>query len=754
VLTVWCITVALAGVWWLGVPTQWLLGGGRPLSGADWVRAPFVGLAVAVLFLQNLVYLGLPVAQTAWVPWAVGSVLWVAFTRSGALRASIDAIPTRLLAAALMVYVVHGSGLVAVGARYYVGEGWPDQIHYAELAYFIGHFPFQLDLAHVGLSPCLAEGIALKSDRIGQSVLQAFLAVSSGTDPKTVFEPLILLAPALTFLAVHELAHRLGFGPRQSLATAAAATLLPAVASLHLESFLSHALGLPFLLLFPLALDDLGERPALGRALCAALLLAGTVAIYTEFTPFLILALLVSLGSALAVRPGRWRRIGWHLAVAGGAALLNPGYLSLMGNVVRRCGAPEACGQTYPWALAIEGWSRVWLGDLAEVQSRGGVSIVRFFTVGMTCLAYFGLWRAWCSARRRAAREGASEAWRTLAITTTIAAIAAAPVFVLALDDRHPYQVYKLLMSAAPLFALGLAQLPVEPAHRWRRLIALLPLTLMLLAGGAGTLRMVLHTSSQQPRPRSYSALMHSPDMRRLQDLLSRDPTSGVVIAHRHAYIATWASYFAREKRIRLCQPGCFGTILDEVLRREGGSDLGRCAAPAIIVTEPQQKLAPRPEGDLFSLWSGTLVQVWRADSPRWAVPLAVSNPNGLEVLDGAPFFWMGGGPTRIELLTGAPGIVTLSAHFLPGPRLPGRKEWHLLLRSSARHEQQSTIGGGTDAVSIPVPAGRTTLILEALDEPLPLTPGQPECRPMVVGVQGLSFQFQPASPPTPGSRP
>jgi hypothetical protein len=723
-LTVWCILVVLAGLIWVGVPARWLLGRRRPLDEGGWLEAPFIGLAVVVLLSQNLVYLGWPVACTAWLPWALGLLFWIWFFRSGTLRASLAGLPGRLFAVAGAVYLLHGLGLLMIGARYYAGRGWSDQVYYAALGHLFRHFPFPMGMEEVGLRPCLALAVPLEFDRIGQSVLHAFLAASSGTSAKTMFEPLILTSPALTVLAAYALARRLGLGARQALGTAAAAGLLPAVAALHLEGFLSHALGLPFLLLFPAALADLHARPGPPALSRASLLLAAAVAVYTEFVPLFGMLLVVSLAVLLLRRPRRWLPAAGHLVLAAAPILLNPGFFRPLLVVLGRVQAPGACADTYPWALSVEGWARLWLGDLAVAGPAPWVSLARFFAVTAAGLGYLGLVRAWQAARRDAGADAAGR----LVVASSAAALALVPLLLIARDTRHPYQVYKLLLSTAPLLPLGLSLLAAGGG--WKRLAALAPLTAMLLAGAAGTLHMALDTCSGRPHDRSNAALMHGAELRRLQEALERrGPRRDVVITLGHPYVAAWLSYLARRHRVHLAgsappDPNLSGEVL--------------------VITARQGAFARVEAGDMWRLHSGEWSELWQADSRRWAVPLDVGNPNGLEVLNGLPFFWVGGPPTRLEMLAGTPGELILSARFRPGPGMPESAPLRLLVRTSAGHEQHVETAAGEHRLAVPLPAGRTTISLQALDPPAPPAPGQADLRPMVLGVQGLALTFVP----------
>src|SRR5262249_57567071 len=65
VLTLGCVAVSLGSLVLAGLPACWLLNGRRRLREEDYLLAPFLGLAVLVLVLQNLVLLNVPVGRSA-----------------------------------------------------------------------------------------------------------------------------------------------------------------------------------------------------------------------------------------------------------------------------------------------------------------------------------------------------------------------------------------------------------------------------------------------------------------------------------------------------------------------------------------------------------------------------------------------------------------------------------------------------------------------------------------------------------------
>ena len=147
--------------------------------------------------------------------------------------------------------------------------------------------------------------------------------------------------------------------------TAAAAGLLPGLATIHLDSFLSHALSVPLLLLLPLALDEVHERPAFGVLMRTAVLVTTLVSVYSELTPLVAGVLVLSLLAMMCGRPLSLRPLAAYGLLAASPALLNWFFFRhSLWVMLMRVAAPVLKG-AYPWAFSLEGWGRVWLGNLA-----------------------------------------------------------------------------------------------------------------------------------------------------------------------------------------------------------------------------------------------------------------------------------------------------------------------------------------------------------------------------------------------------
>jgi hypothetical protein len=659
------------------------------------------------------------------------------------------AVSGRLYLAAALVYLVQGTGLLVVGANHYIGHGWWDQFHYTALAEFFAAFPFSTTLESLGPHAHLVSAVFLKDDRIGQSVLQAFASVSSSVSAKAMFAPTILLCPALTVMAVYALGRRLSLSAGWALTCSVVAGLLPAITALQLDCFLSQCLALPLLLILPIVLDDLNAAPSWATVARVAILLAATAAVYTEFTPILLGLLLLTLVVMSLGWSPRWQLLGWYCTVVATALALNIAFDRRLAVIAQRVTAAGASAETYPWALSMEAWARVWLGELASVQATRWAGVLTALALVVTALAYVGLiYACWQSIGQAAPMD--EGAHRRLAVLSAVLALALLPLGVRLKDSAHPYQFYKLLLSVAPLLVLGLGLLALSRAaasnaERWcglRRLrtwIAGTSLLLVLMAAIAGTLKMVLDTTTQAAHARSYAHLMHSSDMRFLQDHLESSPGGNVAIVQHNGYVTSWLSYLARHQRLWLLDIGYAGPILAETLRPQGIVGGTRLPHDVCVITRHEGAFSRVDPGDMRLVWAGRWFQLWQAQSARWALPVEIVNANGLETRDGHPFFWMGGPPTQIEVLAGSAGQLTLSGRFIPGPSSLSSSPIRFRVNRAGGPQIEREINGGEMAVSLPVNAGKSLIFLEALAEPRLPDGSQP---PLVVGIQGLSVSF------------
>jgi hypothetical protein len=733
-VTAWCIVVVLGGLLVVGIPAAWLLNGRRPLAGADHVRAPFLGLAVITLVLQNLVYLDVPLRQSTPFLWAGVLALWFWLYRSGHLGASLRQCPRTVLAAALLVYLVQGIGLLCAGAASYAGRCWADQFNYTSLAQFLVDEPLGTPPEDLGERPYLVAALVLKGDRIGQSIVHGFFTRSSGLDARTLFEPTILLSPDLLVLATWALGRRLRLRRGRALAAATVAGLLPAVTLIHLESFLSQALALPLLVLWPVLLDELAARPDGRRLATCALVLTAATSIYTELWPVFLGVSVLVLVPALWANPRRGRLLACLGTLAASPLLLNPGLVASVRAILGRLDDP-GLKHVYPWAFTEEGLGRLWLGDLAAHLAGPLSWVVALVAWGATLLGGAGLLQFLL---RRLTGAGPGRVGLALGLV----GVALLPVVVRLKDEDHPYQYYKLLLTVSPLLLVGLARfggrarptapMPAHLAGRVRGWLALgvLPLGAVFPLVLAGTAAMVWESGRLPARPpslarflnpeRTLAHFLRDPDVRQLARLLEKLHQGKLLIAcsnvtflgMSNSWFNGWLAWFARHNRVWLAEPMTNGFSPDAV----PGS--ARFLAPMrypdrlLVLVNRTHSFRLPPVGDTSLLWANPSYELWQTNSRRWALPL-VNNANLVQEFDGRSFLWVGASGTTVEVLAGSPGRLTVQAWFTPGcPCPPATSQRRVRITTSRGYRAELVTRGGLGSFTVPVASGRTTVTL------------------------------------------
>jgi hypothetical protein len=767
-VTLWCITVILISMMAVGVPLRWLLGGRKPLNELAWIEAPFLGIAVIALVLQNLIYLDIPVRLSAPVIWIGVLLLWIYFYRSGQLRECLRACPLAPFAGALFVYLFQGIGLLVVGARYYVGKAWADQFNYTSIAQLFIDDRFSLPLQEVGNRPYLVPGIVKRMDRIGFAGLHGFFAVSSFQDAKTLFEPMILLSPALIVLAIYALGRRFGLERGYAVAAGVVAGVMPAITAVHLESFLAQALAIPFLLVFPVMLHELSERPDWSRLSIAAIVIAATTSIYTELWIILLGLAILILGIAAFGHRYAWRLLACCAFTVIAPFALSPLSVKTILNIFNRVGAP-VLGNVYPWALQVEGLGRLWLGDLVGLQTAAGIqprlpaSLVWAVGLGATALAYYGLASVclpvvfgnraiWADPQRR----------RGFAFASGVLMLALLPMVVVVRDREHPYQFYKLLLSVSPLFALGLALLrePAPPApasdsgakSKWAAWLQVIPvpivLGVMFLFGAWGTTSMVWQSTKDEPVFRSATHLILTPETRQLQEQLESMKNQKLFIysidtTWSGAQTNAWLSYFARNNQVWLGNPIINDVNIEEVPQLSSNIDISTLPSDALFLHDTRTALLKTPGATQGwqLVWSSGPYQLMRPSTDEWAVIYRIQNANGINRLDDISF-WMGKGDTTIEVLASKAGMLQLGGTFLLGPSVPELSRRTLFINNNKSYQTQVVLTAGDGLVSVPVQAGLNKIMLRPLDVPTIAKLDNGDTRPLVLGIRDIHIQL------------
>jgi hypothetical protein len=130
-----------------------------------------------------------------------------------------------------------------------------------------------------------------------------------------------------------------------------------------------------------------------------------------------------------------------------------------------------------------------------------------------------------------------------------------------------------------------------------------------------------------------------------------------------------------------------------------------------------------------------------------WIKTGELRNPNGRDRTDDENFFWLGGGPTEIELFAGRTGTARLSFNGSLGPSVANRTTRHVELDTDEGYRCTITINGGPVSVPVPLSRGRRVVRLLPLERPTVALVHDP--RPLVVGVGRFQVALVPETVPT-----
>jgi hypothetical protein len=132
----------------------------------------------------------------------------------------------------------------------------------------------------------------------------------------------------------------------------------------------------------------------------------------------------------------------------------------------------------------------------------------------------------------------------------------------------------------------------------------------------------------------------------------------------------------------------------------------------------------------------------------------AVQNKNGLETVDGQPFFWMGDGQSILDIRASRDGVAQVKFHAEPGPGLPDTSERSVLLQTAGGYSTLIKIEQESDVVAVfPVQKGINFVQMNPLDKATHLNGPADSQRPLVLGVLGIEVSLLPPGTPLPELR-
>lgn len=752
-LTATVVFFSLFPLFFFGFPVSALLFPNEPIS-ERWVKVPFLGLATVVLITQNLVYADIPVkVSTPWI-WGLGLLIWAVWLFVYFRRIiphnpiQISKLTFLIPLALLVIYVVQGFGLFGSSAKYYVGRAWSDEFNYVSIAQFLADYPFSTSSASVLVQPYAEKAIALKYDRIGQSIYHAFVACSSNTDAKTTFEVTIFLLPILTAIAIYWIA-RSNYSPHLALFALLGSGILPSLAMLHLESFLSQSLGMPFLLVFPFFIKEINDRFSIRPLLAGALVLSAAISIYTEFTLLylieIFLVCFVWFGNQICLRLEHPHTYEFNLRISFPeklsltsftnilsktgilifiTLLLNIGFFQGTLGVVSRSSTSGLLQGVYPWSFQVEGFTRLWFGDWAATPGILGF-LLNVISIIATIASSVGLFLNWVKKKNL--------------INFTFLFLCILPLGLLLLGTGYMYQFYKLQLTISPLYVIGLLYwVGTMPGFKWNHtndqtlsklrlnVIVWGSLISVFILSGASTFSMAYRSGfgkTQNEIGRGGGFLLSSPEMKELEGLLKSIKNTDIVVAYwddfyNGSFINAWISYLTRNNRIFLTNSAISDSVVPDLSSQN--IDLGTLSDHSVLITSTKPCGGKIIGDGATLLMENALVHVNRISSNNWVFLDHITNPNGIEKDNsGNPFTWIGDSPASMVVYSGKSQLLIIHPTVYPGLSLPIETPRTLEVTNLNAIRKITVQGEAFDSpIEIPVVMGRNDIKFQVLEKP------------------------------------
>lgn len=635
-----------------------------------WIIAPFTGIAVNVIILQNLVYLNIPLSKSSMPYFFTICIPAIVLFKKASRSFSKETLSAILCA--FMALALHGAGYLIVGYRNYVGYGWMDQFNYTAVAQFLTDLPYRTGLNEIGHQVYLLNAVIKKTDRIGQSVLHGFFASVAHCNTKSLYGAVSLLSPFLTFLACWLVAAHLDYRGWKRMAVSFSAALMPGIAKIHLHCFLSNAFAIPFLLLFPIIIRTTLNCFAVRTLLLVSLMLAIINAVYTEFMPvFVVLLFLSFLLHAFITRSFQKKYLIGFISIIAIALIVNPFFIKLCMTILGRNALPNVLNNVYPFALTIEGITRFWFGFSFEKAGAPVEMPANFISLAFTFLAFAGV----LSLLKRKADV----------VSGLIFACSVLPLLIFSSVLPYPYQYYKILLSISPLFIFGLWEFTFD---EWDKIFParIVKSVLLLLLAYHLFLTPLLSSFSKTRKGSSIVGYSHGAGNIAQYERLEKMQNEDILLSGSHQFRIAWMAYHGRNNRLWLmndligdvslkCYPQKFlfndlGTLPDSIKVIDDGENY-----PIILPPEAKESIA-----------------------------VSIDNPQGLEKDIYGDFNWLAnaGLPLKLEIFSLYKSIVKTTLSFKAESEMGCSDHAEILKVNAGNTSKQYSFNANT-AVSYPL---------------------------------------------------
>jgi len=199
-----------------------------------------------------------------------------------------------------------------------------------------------------------------------------------------------------------------------------------------------------------------------------------------------------------------------------------------------------------------------------------------------------------------------------------------------------------------------------------------------------------------------------------------------------------WAVYFLRRESIYLATYRMYMDLPDssQYLNEAAKPDLGQVK---FMLTDSQTPLVQFTNPAEWRIVSSTgPYRLWRSATRNWAVITELSNGNGLKTMGGKAFFSVGNAETVFTVVTNHDGQVGLSGEAVLGPSLPPNPQQPVRIETSAGYQKKLFLGPGSFSLKIPAMAGKNTVRITSIDQPVFRPRSNGEAPPVLLGISGL----------------
>jgi hypothetical protein len=205
-------------------------------------------------------------------------------------------------------------------------------------------------------------------------------------------------------------------------------------------------------------------------------------------------------------------------------------------------------------------------------------------------------------------------------------------------------------------------------------------------------------------------------------------PDKSIVVNIEDAFSQLWAVYYLRDVNITLPHPVSYLGMphILPVLRRAKPVDslpiFGRL----------------RDGVENGAVWTNGTFSVLPEDV---AQIVSVSNPYGLETLDGQPFVWIGTDAISFRVMVPRTGHYAIrGSAFVPGPSLPERSK-RILEIAVGLKISHTEFGPDSNGIPVNLEKGENIIRIACLDRPTRLKMPNGDTRPLLLGIKGYRIE-------------